>query len=211
MIIVGDKVRTRKSYVAENIPMDVPYNSFDFVVTSIENGLLYNREEKIYAVNPFKVRILKAVPDFTPNDTGTVACTMPLPDLGNKAYTGENGGIWCGGYKIHVTSGGSIIAPEDTEIDVKPVVSDGKYSSYYDLKLNKKTLDFIASNGYVITEMLINDIFDNDFDAGNAFKSLVRAWGAIKGAGKAGNSIEYELNKIEYSINKIREYRINKD
>lgn len=211
MIIVGDKVRARKAYVAENIPMDVPYNSFDFVVTSIENGLLYNREEKIYAVNPFKVKILKAVPDFTPNDTGTVAYTMPLPDLGNKVCTDENGDVWLGDYKINTVSGGSIIAPEDTEIDVKPVVSDGKYSSYYDLKLSKKTLDFIASNGYVITEMLINDIFDNDFDAGNAFKSLVRAWGAVKGAGKAGNSIEYELNKIEYSINKIREYRINKD
>lgn len=162
MVKVGDKVRTRCAYAKEDAFMDAS-NSFDFVVTSIENGLLYNREEKIYAVNPFKVKILKA------------------------AATG------------------------DTNIDIKPVISDGKYSSYYDLKLSKKTLDFIASNGYVITEMLINDIFDNDFDAGNAFKSLVRAWGTIKGAGKAGNSIEYELNKIEYSINKIREYRINKD
>ena len=162
MVRVGDKVRTRCAAVKDDAFMDV-FNSFDFVVTSIENGLLYNREEKIYAVNPFNVRILKTA------------------------------------------------AHEETNIDIKPIVSDGKSSSYYNLKLNKKTLDFIASNGYVITEMLINDIFDNDFDAGNAFKSLVRAWGTIKGSGKAGNSIEYELNKIEYSINKIREYRINKD
>ena len=89
----------------------------------------------------------------------------------------------------------------------EPIVSDGKSSSYYDLKLSQKTIDFIKEHGYVKTEMLIYDIFENDFDAGNAFKSLVRAWGAVKGQGKAGNSLEYELNKIVYSIDKVREYR----
>lgn len=89
----------------------------------------------------------------------------------------------------------------------KPIVSDGKSSSYYDLKLSQKTVDFIVENGYIKTEHLIYDVFNNDFDAGNAFKSLVRAWGTISGAGKQGNSLQYEINKIEYSINKIREYR----
>lgn len=89
----------------------------------------------------------------------------------------------------------------------EPIESDGKSSSYYDLQLSQKTIDFIKENGYVKTEMLIYDIFDNDFDFSNAFKSLVRAWGTVNGAGKKGNSLNYELNKIEYSVNKIREYR----
>lgn len=89
----------------------------------------------------------------------------------------------------------------------EPIESDGKSSSYYDLQLSQKTIDFITENGYVKTEMLIYDVFDNDFDFSNAFKSLVRAWGTVNGAGKKGNSLEYELNKIDYSVNKIREYR----
>lgn len=88
-----------------------------------------------------------------------------------------------------------------------PIESDGKSSSYYDLKLSQKTIDFIKENDYVKTEMLIYDIFDNDFDFSNAFKSLVRAWGTVNGAGKKGNNLYYELNKIDYSVNKIREYR----
>lgn len=91
----------------------------------------------------------------------------------------------------------------------EPIESSGKSSSYYDLKLSQKTIDFIKENGYVKTEMLIYDVFDNDFDFSNAFKSLVRAWGTVNGAGKKGNSLDYELNKIEYSVNKIREYRGN--
>lgn len=91
--------------------------------------------------------------------------------------------------------------------NTKPIESDGKSSSYYDLKLSQKTIDFIEENGYVKTEMLIYDIFDNDFDFSNAFKSLVRAWGTVNGAGKKGNNLDYELNKIDYSVNKIREYR----
>ncbi len=112
-------------------------------------------------------------------------------------------------YAVHPryckSDGKSVKTEENTEN--KPIVSDGKSSSYYDLKLSQKTIDFIIENGYVKTEHLIYDMFDNDFDAGNAFKSLVRAWGTINGSGKQGNSLQYELNKIEYSINKIREYR----
>ena len=91
----------------------------------------------------------------------------------------------------------------------EPIESDGKSSSYYDLNLSQKTIDFIRENGYVKTEMLIYDVFDNDFDFSNAFKSLVRAWGTVNGAGKKGNNLYYELNKIDYSVNKIREYRGN--
>lgn len=93
------------------------------------------------------------------------------------------------------------------EFEVKPIESDGKSSSYYDLELSQKTVDFIVEHGYVKTEMLIYDVFGNDFDFANAFKSLVRAYGTVNGAGKKGNSLEYELNKIDYSVNKIREYQ----
>lgn len=89
----------------------------------------------------------------------------------------------------------------------EPIKSDGKSSSYYDLVLSEKTKKFIAENGYVKTEHLIYDIFGNDFDFGNAFKSLVRAYGITQGGGKAGNNTQYEVNKIIYSANKIVEYK----
>ena len=77
----------------------------------------------------------------------------------------------------------------------RPIESDGGSSSYYTLVINGITIE---------TEDIIRDGFDNDFDFGTAFKSLVRAHGKTKGAGKAGNSLDYELNKINYSTNKIR-------
>ena len=106
---------------------------------------------------------------------------------------------------------------ENTEIKVKrskwvekqetiPIKSDGSSSSYYDLKLSDLTLDFIEGTNKIKTEHLIRDVFDNDFDFGNMFKSLVRAYGTTQGAGKEGNDISYEMNKIIYSANKIKDY-----
>lgn len=89
----------------------------------------------------------------------------------------------------------------------KPIVSDGKSSTYYDIELSRIPFEFIQANGYVKTEHLIHDIFDNDFDFGNAFKSLVRLYGATNGGGKSGNSLQYEVNKIKYSLDKILEYK----
>lgn len=77
----------------------------------------------------------------------------------------------------------------------EPVVSDGGSSSYYVLHINGNKVE---------TEEIIDQVFGNDFDFGNAFKSLVRAYASTKGAGKAGNSIKYEMNKIVYSANKIK-------
>lgn len=85
------------------------------------------------------------------------------------------------------------------------IKSDGGSSSYYDLYLSNKTVNFICENDYVKTEQLILDIFGNDFDFGNILKCLVRAYGAMNGQGKLGNSLEYEVNKILYSVNKIKE------
>jgi len=77
----------------------------------------------------------------------------------------------------------------------KPIKSDGGSSSYYTLVINDQAVQ---------TEDIIRDVFGNDFDYGNVFKSLVRAYQLKKGAGKEGSSIEYEINKIRYSCNKIK-------
>ena len=75
------------------------------------------------------------------------------------------------------------------------VKSNGGASSYYTLHINGTEVE---------TEDIIRDVFGNDFDFGNAFKSLVRSYLETQGKGKEGNDLAYELNKITYSINKIR-------
>ena len=76
------------------------------------------------------------------------------------------------------------------------IKSDGGSSSYYTLNINDTKVE---------TEDIIRDVFGNDFDFGNAFKSLVRAYLNTQGKGKAGNELAYELNKIRYSLDKIKE------
>jgi len=103
----------------------------------------------------------------------------------------------------------SFIEPLETEKSLsapKAIKSDGGSSPYYDLKLSDLTLDFIEETNNVKTEHLIRDVFGNDFDFGNIFKSLVRAYGTTQGAGKEGNNIVYEMNKIIYSANKLKDY-----
>lgn len=82
----------------------------------------------------------------------------------------------------------------------KPIKSNGGSSAYYTLVINDKTVE---------TEDVIRDVFANDFDFGNAFKSLVRAYGALNGAGKDGNTVEYEMNKLRYSSKKIEKQLCN--
>lgn len=91
----------------------------------------------------------------------------------------------------------------------KPVRSDGGSSSYYDIPVPEWLLDSIIGRDdsgeyYIKTEELIEVVFNNDFDLGTAFKSLVRAKGSLEGGGKAGNDIEYECNKVKYSCDKIK-------
>ena len=86
------------------------------------------------------------------------------------------------------------------------IKSDGGSSSYYDLKLSNTTLAFVEGTDKIKTEHLIRDVFGNDFDFANIFKSLVRAYGVTQGSGKEGNDITYEMNKIIYSANKIKDY-----
>lgn len=90
------------------------------------------------------------------------------------------------------------------------IKSDGGSSTYYDIPLPEWLVSrivgrYLDGNGYIKTEELIEAMFQSDFDAGNALKSLVRLWGAFNGAGKEGNSVSYERKKIEYSVNKLEQ------
>lgn len=97
-----------------------------------------------------------------------------------------------------------------------PIKSDGGSSTYYDIEIPAwllYTLNERQKEGqcYIKTEELIECGFSSDFDAGNVFKSLVRAWGALNGAGKAGNGVDYECNKIVYSANKLKQRNQRKE
>lgn len=90
------------------------------------------------------------------------------------------------------------------------ITSDGRSSTYYDIAIpdwlvSKILARYEEGKSYIKTEELIEAAFNDDFDAGNAFKSLVRLWGAFNGAGKAGNSVSYEKNKIVYSVGKLEQ------
>jgi hypothetical protein len=75
-------------------------------------------------------------------------------------------------------------------------VSDGGHSKYYDLTIKGTECK---------VEDVIREVFGNDFDMGNMLKCLVRIQRAKEGRGKAGASIEYDLNKIIYTCNKLKE------
>ena len=91
----------------------------------------------------------------------------------------------------------------------EPIKSDGKSSSYYDLVLSEKTKKFIVENGYVKTEHLIYDIFGNDFDFGNAFKSLVRAYGITQGGGLFGQHDQLvQQYRHDRDVDHVREIRL---
>lgn len=153
---LGDTVICKCGYEGGTPTRKNTKDCFEFVVTEITEGFLYNRLQKVYGVNPAKVKVVKSI-----------------------KHT----------HKIN-----------------SPVKSDGGSSSYYDLQLSGKTIEFIKENGFVKTEHLIMDIFGNNFDFGNALKSLVRAYGIVQGGGKEGNDIKYETNKIKYSCDKLVEY-----
>jgi hypothetical protein len=98
-------------------------------------------------------------------------------------------------------------SPVPTEVG-GAIKSDGGSSTYYDIELPDWLISRVfdryrEGRTYIKTEELIEVTFNSDFDAGNAFKSLIRLWGAFNGAGKAGNTVSYEKKKIEYSVDKL--------
>lgn len=93
---------------------------------------------------------------------------------------------------------------------VTPIKSDGGSSSYYDIQLPNWLVEEIYSRyeqgqGFIKTEELIEVAFKNDFDFGTTFKALVRGFGSLNGGGKAGNDVEYEMNKVGYYSNRVKE------
>ena len=99
----------------------------------------------------------------------------------------------------------------------KPIKSDGLNSSYYDIYLPDWLIKQLTKrkeqgNCYIKTEELIEVVFKDNFSFGTLLKSLVRAFGVTQGQGKAGNSLDYELNKVSYYTDKIRSVgKRNKD
>ena len=123
----------------------------------------------------------------------------------------------CSGGKVDMRAdeANKIKSKVDSEKKI-PIKSDGGSSTYYDIDIPAwllYTLNERQKEGkcYVKTEELIECGFSSDFDAGNIFKSLVRAWGALNGAGKAGNGVDYECNKIVYSANKLKQRNQRKE
>lgn len=91
-----------------------------------------------------------------------------------------------------------------------PIVSDGGSSSYYTIVLPDDVIEKIVKNRAIETEDILKYGLGNDFDFSNAGKSLIRLWGTINGAGKAGNDAGYEITKIRYSLDKIEKFYVNK-
>lgn len=134
-------------------------------------------------MNKFKIGArVKRVSGFDFNNNERV-CTVAYTDTDDKVWINETG-CWSFADSLELVHSSTS----------KPVKSNGGSSSYYTLVINDKTVE---------TEDVIRDVFANDFDFGNAFKSLVRAYGALNGAGKDGNTVEYEMNKLRYSSKKI--------
>lgn len=130
-----------------------------------------------------------------------------------------SGGVWWEQYRENpFPDQYPFPAPEtDPEIfavdeeEVGEIKSDGGSSRYYDIPLPDWLIASIlernesGEGAYIKTQELIEVVFDNDFDFGCNFKASVRAAGKMKGAGKAGNTLEYECNKMHYYVDRIEE------
>jgi hypothetical protein len=149
-----------------------------------------------------KIKVTTSVYDYMGLSYGTeVEAVSSRIGSGFVACFNHNGKMW----QLPVEDF-AIIQELPNNIDtVKPIKSDGGSSAYYDFKVPQHYLDLIAEAGIIKTEYLIDIIFGNDFDFACAFKALVRAKGITEGAGKEGNTLDYELNKMDYYESKIKE------
>lgn len=125
------------------------------------------------------------------------------PTDSDEVYIAGHSALESGGIRVYAHK------PQD-DLETKPIKSDGGSSSYYDMPLPDWLVENIkarqeAGQAYIKTEELIDVLFGNDFNFGTCFKSMVRAYGATLGAGKAGNDLKYETNKMHYYTNKILE------
>lgn len=85
----------------------------------------------------------------------------------------------------------------------QPVKSDGGSSSYYFTKLPQHLIDQIVETGGIEIKDIVRYCFDNDADCKDIIKALKRIRESIKGGGKEGTTIEYDLNKIKFFVNEM--------
>lgn len=84
------------------------------------------------------------------------------------------------------------------------IVSDGGSSSYYEIRVpaDKVRVELGMNNRPEYYVFQVEDVIEfglgNDFDKGNLFKVLYRF------GRKAGNTLNYELNKMQYSLDKLK-------
>ena len=86
--------------------------------------------------------------------------------------------------------------------DEKPVISDGGSSSYYQLTITNKAGESIQCETGDILRVLVG----NDYDLSNIVKACRRSYEASQGRGKAGASIEYDMNKVIYFATEFKHW-----
>lgn len=82
------------------------------------------------------------------------------------------------------------------------IVSDGGSSSYYQLVVTNKAGESIQCETGDILRVLVG----NDYDLSNIVKACRRSYEASQGRGKAGASIEYDMNKVKYFADEFKHW-----
>lgn len=78
--------------------------------------------------------------------------------------------------------------------------SDGGSSDYYKIYLPEDLIKDIAEKGYVEVKDVLRYGLDNDATLFNVGKALFRVASARRGLGKAGVTVDYDLNKCLFFI-----------
>ena len=84
--------------------------------------------------------------------------------------------------------------PECKPPKTEPVISDGGSSSYYKLTITNKAGESIEC----VTGDVLRALVGNDYDLSNIVKACRRSYEASQGRGKAGATIQYDMNKVKY-------------
>jgi hypothetical protein len=98
-------------------------------------------------------------------------------------------------------------ATNDDVITSGAVVSDGGSSSYYQLTITNKAGESLQCE----TGDILRALVGNDYDLSNIVKACRRSYEASQGRGKAGASIEYDMNKVKYFADEFAHWNKAKD
>ncbi|MCO7227516.1 hypothetical protein [Pleionea sp. CnH1-48] len=108
---------------------------------------------------------------------------------------GAGSGEWNqSGFETTINGYPDSLRVQETESERAPIKSSGGSSGYYDFTITNskgESLDVTCND-------VIRCMVNNDFDLGNIVKATRRISEARQGRGKAGVSIEYDVNKIAY-------------